>query len=98
MVTMRRLVEPLPPQGAPRLFGPWIERRAIGMSGIKAPSIGSSDLLVEHPQGRIFARVWTPSSGMSTPVPEGPIVLFHDSLGCVDLWRDFPADLCTMTG
>jgi pimeloyl-ACP methyl ester carboxylesterase len=27
-----------------------------------------------------------------------PIVLFHDSLGCVDLWRDFPAALCAATG
>ncbi|RYF28335.1 MAG: alpha/beta hydrolase [Comamonadaceae bacterium] len=27
-----------------------------------------------------------------------PIVLFHDSLGCVALWRDFPAVLCSATG
>lgn len=27
-----------------------------------------------------------------------PIVLFHDSLGCVDLWRDFPVELCLATG
>ena len=25
-------------------------------------------------------------------------MLFHDSLGCVDLWRDFPAELCLATG
>ena len=27
-----------------------------------------------------------------------PIVLFHDSLGCVALWRDFPAALAEATG
>jgi pimeloyl-ACP methyl ester carboxylesterase len=27
-----------------------------------------------------------------------PIVLFHDSLGCVALWRDFPARLASATG
>ncbi|WP_448188137.1 alpha/beta fold hydrolase [Azospirillum sp. sgz301742] len=25
-------------------------------------------------------------------------MLFHDSLGCVDLWRNFPADLSAITG
>jgi pimeloyl-ACP methyl ester carboxylesterase len=27
-----------------------------------------------------------------------PIVLFHDSLGCVDLWRSFPVRLCESAG
>ena len=27
-----------------------------------------------------------------------PIVLLHDSLGCVELWRDFPAELSAATG
>jgi pimeloyl-ACP methyl ester carboxylesterase len=27
-----------------------------------------------------------------------PIVLFHDSLGCVELWRDFPERLALATG
>ncbi|WP_246483657.1 alpha/beta fold hydrolase [Paenacidovorax monticola] len=30
--------------------------------------------------------------------PPSPIVLFHDSLGCVELWRDLPAALCLATG
>lgn len=25
-------------------------------------------------------------------------MLLHDSLGCVELWRDFPAALCQATG
>jgi pimeloyl-ACP methyl ester carboxylesterase len=39
--------------------------------------------------GRLFARRWDVAG-----VPgRAPIVLFHDSLGCVDLWRDFPQQL-----
>ena len=68
------------------------------MSDLKTPSILSRDHWVAHPQGRIFARCWTPSSKASTPRPDSPIVLFHDSLGCVELWREFPAELSTATG
>jgi pimeloyl-ACP methyl ester carboxylesterase len=45
---------------------------------------------------RLFAKAWTPE------VPEAgrlaPILLFHDSLGCVDLWRGFPGRLASTTG
>ncbi|MGE5056527.1 MAG: alpha/beta fold hydrolase [Acidobacteriota bacterium] len=53
----------------------------------------SEDIWVDHPQGRIFARIWTPS----TDKRHSPIVLFHDSVGCVELWRGFPAALSTGT-
>lgn len=44
---------------------------------------------------RLFARRWQPAGAD----PEAPaIVLFHDSLGCVELWREFPADLAAATG
>lgn len=56
------------------------------------------DVWVEHQQGRIFTRIWSPSSNTDTALHETPIVFFHDSLGCVDLWRDFPAELSAMTG
>jgi pimeloyl-ACP methyl ester carboxylesterase len=46
--------------------------------------------------GRLFAKIWgenKPSDGA-----KAPIVLFHDSLGCVEVWRDFPAHLSQATG
>ncbi|UYV19850.1 alpha/beta hydrolase [Halomonas qaidamensis] len=43
--------------------------------------------------GHLFVRTWEPSQLRS----EVPIVLFHDSLGCVDLWRSFPSALCVAT-
>jgi pimeloyl-ACP methyl ester carboxylesterase len=33
----------------------------------------------------------------ATSDTQAPILLFHDSLGCVDLWREFPAQLATAT-
>ncbi len=46
-------------------------------------------------QGRLFARVWAPSDLRSDT--DAPILLFHDSLGCVELWRDFPEQLAVAT-
>jgi pimeloyl-ACP methyl ester carboxylesterase len=57
------------------------------------PSSISDDVSIHHPAGRIFARIWTPS----THKGQSPIVLFHDSVGCVELWRGFPAALSTAT-
>ena len=48
---------------------------------------------VHHPRGRLFARSWAPASAAGAP-----LVLLHDSLGCVELWRDFPAALAEATG
>ncbi|AKM42583.1 alpha/beta hydrolase [Burkholderia contaminans] len=65
---------------------------------------------VETPQGRLFAKRWRGGSAQhaagaskanapepAAPEPAAPIVLLHDSLGCVDLWRDFPAQLARAT-
>jgi pimeloyl-ACP methyl ester carboxylesterase len=60
--------------------------------------IASNDVFIEHPQGRIFARIWGSSCNTGERQEKAPIVLFHDSLGCVDLWRDFPAQLSAATG
>jgi len=49
---------------------------------------------IETEGARLFSAAWTPPTG-----GEGaPIVLFHDSLGCVALWRSFPARLAAATG
>ena len=55
----------------------------------------ASDVFVNAPGGRLFARVWG-ESRMAKALP--PIVLIHDSLGSVELWRDFPSRLATATG
>lgn len=60
---------------------------------------GSSgtDVIEEHriatPRGMLYAKSWHPREDAR----DVPVVLFHDSLGCVELWRDFPAALCEAT-
>jgi len=44
---------------------------------------------IEVPGGTVFVRKWTPG----TPSSDTPLVLLHDSLGSVDLWREFPKAL-----
>ncbi|NUO76864.1 MAG: alpha/beta hydrolase [Lysobacter sp.] len=50
---------------------------------------------IDTPQGRLYARRWRSPAGYAD-LP--PIVLFHDSLGCVELWRDYPERLAYATG
>jgi pimeloyl-ACP methyl ester carboxylesterase len=52
----------------------------------------SRDCLVEIPGGSVFTRRWDIAATDRTP-----IILMHDSLGCVELWRDFPAELARAT-
>jgi len=47
---------------------------------------------VEGPGGRRFVRTWGPRGDRA------PILLFHDSLGSVALWRDFPDQLAQASG
>lgn len=53
-------------------------------------SIEDRYLLTEH--GEVFTRRWHTPHARKTP-----IVLLHDSLGCVELWRDFPERLAAAT-
>ncbi|GAA4015766.1 alpha/beta hydrolase [Actimicrobium antarcticum] len=56
--------------------------------------ISSQDSWIHGTGGRLFVRVWSPELPDSTT----PICLLHDSLGSVELWRDFPEQLCAHTG
>src|SRR5215470_2569022 len=55
-------------------------------------SIEVLDSRVDVPGGSVFVRLW--SLGRSN---RAPIILLHDSLGCVDLWREFPEALAKAT-
>jgi len=50
---------------------------------------------IDTDAGPLYAKRWTPRASSGTEVP---IVLVHDSLGCVTLWRDFPERLAIATG
>ncbi len=54
------------------------------------------DHWVVTPGGRLFARRWNPARGLGLPGPT--ILLMHDSLGSVELWRDLPERLAARTG
>lgn len=49
-------------------------------------SIESFEQFFEVPGGRIYAKSWKPSTGTN----KSSLVLLHDSLGCVEMWRNFP--------
>ncbi len=49
---------------------------------------------IESSTGRLYAKSWMPDAKISG----SPIILFHDSLGCVALWRDFPQLLARSLG
>lgn len=53
------------------------------------------DFFVDVDAGTLFARRWDPDC---LPNAASPLILMHDSLGCVDLWRDFPAQLSQNLG
>ncbi len=48
----------------------------------------SVERFIEIPGGQIFTKTWEPENPKSCP-----LLLLHDSLGCVETWRDFPARL-----
>lgn len=55
-------------------------------------AVETNDSVVGVPGGSVFVRRWHPERSGHLP-----IVLFHDSLGSVDLWKDFPATLAVTT-
>ena len=58
-------------------------------------AVTTSEHRIATARGTLFARTWLPAGPRDGA--EATILLFHDSLGCVELWRDFPARLSTAT-
>lgn len=48
---------------------------------------------IATPQGNIHAKRWQVEAENIDNAENCPVVLLHDSLGSVDLWRDFPENL-----
>lgn len=65
------------------------------MSVSALSALATREQWITTDRGRIYTKRWVaPSSGASAATP---IVLFHDSLGSVELWRDFPEQLARAT-
>lgn len=62
-------------------------------SGEQVEMITVDDRLVEVPEGQMFARRWkVPESTAS------PIIMLHESLGSVEVWRSFPQQIAEASG
>ncbi|MFC7706327.1 alpha/beta fold hydrolase [Plastorhodobacter daqingensis] len=59
-------------------------------------TLTTRDHHIQTERGKIFARRWLYASDVSQD--RAPILLFHESLGCIDLWRGFPEKLALTTG
>ncbi|QIH08852.1 MULTISPECIES: alpha/beta hydrolase [unclassified Pseudomonas] len=57
------------------------------------PSVSTRQHWIDTPRGQLFAQCWNPGREQGVP-----LVLLHDSLGCVSLWRDFPERLALASG
>jgi pimeloyl-ACP methyl ester carboxylesterase len=54
----------------------------------------TSEHYVDVPGGSVYVKFWTPHEALDP----APLILFHDSLGSVQSWRDFPARLAEELG
>jgi pimeloyl-ACP methyl ester carboxylesterase len=59
-----------------------------------SPGLDVAQTWLATGNGRLYVKQWGELADAAPP----PIVLLHDSLGCVDLWRDFPQRLARATG
>ncbi|MEG0148053.1 MAG: alpha/beta hydrolase [Comamonas sp.] len=63
------------------------------MSDLATPALVIATRIAT-PDGQLFVKRWP---GVDGPV-KAPLVLMHDSLGSVALWREFPEQLAAATG
>lgn len=61
------------------------------------PSVEIREHRIETDAGKVYAKRWIPGN-TNEPREAAPVVLFHDSLGSVELWRDFPEQLACALG
>jgi pimeloyl-ACP methyl ester carboxylesterase len=54
--------------------------------------IHTQDQYIDISDGVVFVRSWTSEASKSNI----PVILMHDSLGSVELWRDFPRELAQL--
>jgi pimeloyl-ACP methyl ester carboxylesterase len=54
----------------------------------------SDDSHIKTPRGQLYAKQWVPDEAAGG----APILLLHQSLGCVQLWGNFPRKLAQATG
>lgn len=68
------------------------------MTATASAPLQVTDSFIAHPRGCIFVRTWEDETATPAAAARAPILLLHDSLGCVELWRDFPAALAGASG
>ena len=57
-------------------------------------AVETAERFVQVPGGAVYVKGWKPTSAGSG----APLVLLHDSLGCVEMWRAFPGELAQRLG
>ena len=72
------------------------DRRWEGEAYVRIEGLETEEFFIDTGAGRVFARTWNFDG--TGDAGEAPVILFHDSLGCVELWRDFPSKLARATG
>lgn len=78
----------------PRRF-PAVQGGALAYPSAQMDRITTLERHVPLGTDHVFVQCWQPREpDRSQP----PWLLFHESLGCVAMWRDFPAGLCAATG
>lgn len=64
---------------------------------MKTNSQRTTEHWIKTDKGDLYARCWRPLLKIGCE-NGAPVVIFHDSLGCVEMWRSFPAALAECTG